>query len=120
MRLYREVLGAEVSAPADQEEHGVTTVFVQLDNTKIELLHPLGEQSPIANFLRKRPSGGIHHVCVEVNDVRAAVAHLQERGIRVLNSEPKIGAHGNPVVFLHPSSVDGVLLELEEVPCPSA
>jgi methylmalonyl-CoA/ethylmalonyl-CoA epimerase len=115
MRLYREVLGAEVSEPADQVEHGVTTVFVQLENTKLELLHPLGEHSPIANFLQKRPGGGIHHVCVEVPDVRSAVSHLQAQGVSVLNPEPKIGAHGNPVVFLHPRSVDGVLLELEEV-----
>lgn len=96
-------------------EHGVTVVFINLPNTKIELLHPLGANSPIANFLAKNAGGGMHHVCVEVDDVRAAIKVLLAAGKRVLDKEPKIGAHGNPVVFLHPKDFGGVLVELEEV-----
>eukprot|EP00455_Lapot_gusevi_P014727 TRINITY_DN1739_c0_g5_i1.p2 TRINITY_DN1739_c0_g5~~TRINITY_DN1739_c0_g5_i1.p2 ORF type:complete len:165 (-),score=67.38 TRINITY_DN1739_c0_g5_i1:127-621(-) len=114
--LYRDVLGANVSAPDNLPEHGVTVVFVNLPNTKIELLHPLGEKSPIRNFLQKNPSGGIHHICLEVDDVKAAVKVLTANGKRVLDPEPKIGAHGNPVVFLHPKDMNGVLVELEQVP----
>jgi methylmalonyl-CoA/ethylmalonyl-CoA epimerase len=112
--LYRDVLGAEVSAPLDLPEHGVTTVFVQLSNTKLELLYPLGDKSPIANFLAKNAKGGIHHVCLEVDDVDRAIADLLARGIKLLSKEAKIGAHGKPVVFLHPADMNGVLLELEK------
>ena len=93
----------------------MTVVFVNLPNTKIELLHPFGDNSPIENFLKRSPSGGIHHVCVEVDDVTSAISTLLGKGYRVLNKEPKIGAHGNPVTFLHPKDTNGVLLELEEV-----
>ncbi len=114
--LYRNALGATVSDPVDVPAHGVTTVFVLLPNTKIELLHPLGENSPIAGFLAKNPSGGMHHVCYEVSDIRAARDHLLAEGARVLgDSEPKIGAHGLPVLFLHPKDFCGTLVELEEV-----
>ena len=113
--MYRDVLGADVSEPQDVPLHGVTVVFVNVGNTKIELIHPLGDGSPIANFLAKNPAGGIHHICLEVPDVRAAVAEVTARGARVLDPEPKIGAHGNPVVFLHPKDCNGVLTELEEV-----
>lgn len=113
---YRDLLGAEVSAPQDLPEHGVTVVFVQLDNTKIELLHPLGEGSPIAKFLENSPSGGTHHLCFEVTDIRAAAVKLSSEGARVLgDGEPKIGAHGLPVLFLHPKDFDGTLIELEEI-----
>ncbi len=113
--LYRETLGATVSAPHELEEHGVTTVFVDLPNTKIELLHPLGGQSPIASFLERNPSGGVHHVCYEVDDIRAARDRLKARGARVLgDGEPKLGAHGKPVLFLHPKDFLGTLIELEE------
>ena len=116
IRKYRDMLGAEVSMPQDLPEHGVTVVFVQLDNTKVELLHPLGENSPIAGFLEKNPSGGIHHMCFEVDDIRAAAKKLSDEGARVLgDGEPKIGAHGLPVLFLHPKDFDGTLIELEEV-----
>ncbi|MFY8106658.1 MAG: methylmalonyl-CoA epimerase [Elstera sp.] len=114
--LYRNALGATVSDPVDVPAHGVTTVFVLLPNTKIELLHPLGENSPIAGFLAKNPSGGMHHVCYEVSDIRAARDHLLAAGARVLGDcEPKIGAHGLPVLFLHPKDFCGTLVELEEV-----
>lgn len=113
---YRETLGAEVSEPLAQPDHGVTVVFVELPNTKIELLHPLGEESPIANFLQKSPSGGIHHICYEVDDIRAARDRLMEQGARVLgDGEPKTGAHGKPVLFLHPKDFFGTLIELEQV-----
>jgi len=116
IRKYRDMLGADVSAPQDLPEHGVTVVFVQLENTKIELLHPLGEGSPIAGFLEKNPSGGIHHMCFEVEDISAAAKKLSDEGARVLgDGEPKIGAHGLPVLFLHPKDFDGTLIELEEV-----
>ena len=113
---YRDSLMAEVSAPQALPEHGVTVVFVQFANTKIELLEPLGESSPIAAFLVKNPDGGMHHVCYEVADIIAARDHLKAAGARVLgNGEPKIGAHGNPVLFLHPKDFFGTLIELEEV-----
>ena len=112
---YRDHLGAEVSAPEDLPAHGVTTVFVDLPNTRIELLHPLGEASPIASFLARRPEGGIHHLCFEVDDLDAAVATLAATGLRVLgDGRPAIGAHGKPVVFLHPKDNQGTLIELEQ------
>lgn len=112
---YRDVLGAKVSAPVPQTAHGVTVVFVELDNTKIELLHPLGENSPIAGFLAKNASGGIHHVCYEVADIYAARDKLKAEGMRVLgDGEPKIGAHDKPVLFLHPKDFNGALVELEQ------
>jgi methylmalonyl-CoA/ethylmalonyl-CoA epimerase len=114
-RLYRETLGADVSDPVDMPEHGVTTVFVRLPNTKIELLHPLGQESPIAGFLERNASGGIHHVCYEVDDILAARDRLKASGARVLgNGEPKIGAHGKPVLFLHPKDFCGTLVEIEQ------
>ncbi|XP_065845737.1 ethylmalonyl-CoA/methylmalonyl-CoA epimerase-like [Oscarella lobularis] len=113
-KLYRDVLGAQVSDPMPQPDHGVYTVFVNFENTKIELLYPLGEKSPIEKFLQKNPSGGMHHVCLEVNDIKAAIESLQKHNVRPLNPEPKIGAHGKPVVFLHPKDCNGVLVELEE------
>ncbi|NSX56059.1 methylmalonyl-CoA epimerase [Parasulfitobacter algicola] len=113
---YRTALGANVGKPQDEPAHGVTVVFIELPNTKIELLYPLGEDSPISGFLEKNPSGGIHHVCYEVDDIIAARDHLQSEGARVLgNGEPKIGAHGKPVLFLHPKDFNGCLVELEEV-----
>ncbi len=112
---YRDTLGATVSAPQDEPDHGVTVVFVELPNTKIELLAPLGDDSPIDGFLRRNPAGGIHHMCVEVEDVREARDRLTGSGARVLgDGEPRIGAHGKPVLFLHPKDFDGILLELEE------
>lgn len=113
---YRDTLGAGVSAPQDLPEHGVTVVFVELPNTKIELLHPLGEGSPIASFLEKNSSGGIHHVCYEVPDILSARDRLKADGARVLgDGEPKIGAHGKPVLFLHPKDFNGTLIELEQI-----
>ena len=113
---YETTLGAKVGPPQDEPDHGVTVVFIELPNTKIELLFPLGEGSPIQNFLDKNPSGGIHHICYEVDDILAARAQLQNQGARVLGSgEPKIGAHGKPVLFLHPKDFTGCLIELEQV-----
>lgn len=113
---YRDALGARVGAPQDEPDHGVTVVFIELPNTKIELLHPLGADSPIAGFLAKNPSGGIHHLCYEVDDILAARDSLAATGARVLGSgEPKIGAHGKPVLFLHPKDFNGCLIELEQV-----
>jgi methylmalonyl-CoA/ethylmalonyl-CoA epimerase len=113
---YRDALGAKVGAPQDEPDHGVTVIFIELPNTKIELLYPLGENSPINGFLEKNPSGGIHHVCYEVDDIIAARDHLVKSGLRVLgNGEPKIGAHGKPVIFLHPKDMNGTLTELEQV-----
>ena len=113
---YRDVLGAKVSAPLPMPEHGVTTVFVELPNTKIELLLPLGDDSPIAGYLAKNPSGGIHHVCYEVADIVAARDRLVAEGARVLGGgEPREGAHGKPVLFLHPKDFHGTLIELEQV-----
>ena len=112
---YKNVLGVEVSEPLALPEHGVTVVFVLLPNTKIELLEPLGEKSTIIGFLQKNPGGGIHHVCYEVSDILAAKKQLMDKGARVLgDGEPRIGAHGNPVLFLHPKDFDGTLVELEE------
>jgi len=105
-----------VTPPKDLPDHGVTTVFVELPNTKIELMHPLGEDSPVENFLLNNPSGGMHHVCYEVEDIQAAIERLVEQGARVLgDGKPRIGAHGLPVVFLHPKDFCGTLVELEEV-----
>lgn len=113
--IYRDVLGAEVSPAVPQPDHGVTTVFVTLPNTKIELLEPLGEGSPIAKFLDRNPDGGIHHICYEVADIRAARDVLKAGGARVLgDGEPRIGAHGKPVLFLHPKDFAGTLVELEQ------
>ena len=113
---YRDALGANVGAPQDEPDHGVTVIFVELPNTKIELLYPLGEDSPINGFLEKNPSGGIHHVCYEVDDIIAARDQMVASGLRVLdNGEPKIGAHGKPVIFLHPKDMNGTLTELEQV-----
>ncbi len=113
--LYRDTLGATVSAPQALPDHGVTVVFVELPNTKVELLEPLGEGSPIGTFLARNPAGGMHHVCYEVKDVRLARDRLLAAGARVLGSgEPKRGAHGKPVLFLHPKDFTGVLIELEE------
>ncbi len=113
---YRDTLGADVGAPQDEPDHGVTVVFITLPNTKIELLYPLGDNSPIAGFLEKNPAGGIHHICYEVDDIIAARDKLQAAGARVLGTgEPKIGAHGKPVLFLHPKDFNGTLVELEQV-----
>jgi methylmalonyl-CoA/ethylmalonyl-CoA epimerase len=113
---YRDTLGAKVSAPLSLPEHGVTTVFVELPNTKIELLVPLGEGSPIAKFLERNPDGGIHHLCYEVENILAARDQLKAQGARVLgDGEPKIGAHGKPVLFLHPKDFNGTLVEIEQV-----
>jgi methylmalonyl-CoA/ethylmalonyl-CoA epimerase len=114
-RLYRETLGADVSAVVAQPDHGVTTVFVTLPNTKIELLEPLGEGSPIANFLERNPDGGVHHLCYEVDDILAARDRLKAAGARVLgDGQPKTGAHGKPVLFLHPKDFCGTLVEIEQ------
>jgi methylmalonyl-CoA/ethylmalonyl-CoA epimerase len=114
--IYRNSLGANVSARVDLPEHGVTTIFVELPNTKIELLGILGTESPIAGFLNKSPAGGIHHICYEVDDIRAAADELRAKGARILgDGEPKIGAHGKPVLFLHPKDFCGTLIELEQV-----
>ncbi|MEO1206197.1 MAG: methylmalonyl-CoA epimerase [Pseudomonadota bacterium] len=113
--VYRDTLGAEVTPATAQPEHGVTVVFINLPNTKIELLEPLGDGSPIAKFLEKNPSGGIHHVCYEVDDIIAARDQMKAQGARVLgDGEPKIGAHGKPVLFLHPKDFCGTLTELEQ------
>lgn len=111
--LYRNTLGAKVSDPLPQPAHGVTVVFVELANTKVELLHPLGEKSPIAAFLEKNPGGGVHHVCYEVADVNAAAAQMKKDGKKVLG-DVKIGAHNKPVIFLHPKDFCGTLVELEQ------
>jgi methylmalonyl-CoA/ethylmalonyl-CoA epimerase len=114
--LYRDTLGADISAPLPLPEHGVTVVFITLPNTKIELLEPLGPGSPIARFLEKNPDGGMHHICYEVDDIVAARDRLKAGGARVLgDGEPKIGAHGKPVLFLHPKDFAGTLVELEQV-----
>ena len=113
---YRDVLGAEVRPPQDEPDHGVTVVFIDLPNTKVELLSPLGENSPISGFLEKNPSGGIHHICYEVEDILAARDRLKAQGARVLgDGAPKIGAHGKPVLFLHPKDFTGTLVELEQI-----
>ena len=116
MKLYEGTLGAIVGEPKDEPDHGVTVVFINLPNTKIELLHPLGSNSPIEKFLEKNPAGGIHHICYEVTDIISAREKLISNGAHILGSgEPKIGAHGNPVLFLHPKDFNGALIELEEV-----
>ena len=113
--IYRDTLGAKVSAPQALPEHGVTVVFIDTGNAKIELLEPLGEGSPIASFLEKNPSGGMHHLCYEVDDILAARDRLEASGARVLgDGTPKIGAHGKPVLFLHPKDFAGTLVELEQ------
>jgi methylmalonyl-CoA/ethylmalonyl-CoA epimerase len=113
---YRDTLGATVTAPLALPEHGVTVVFIELPNTKVELLEPLGEGSPIAAFLDKNPSGGMHHICYEVDDIIAARDRMLAEGARILgNGDPKIGAHGKPVLFLHPKDFCGTLVELEQV-----
>jgi methylmalonyl-CoA/ethylmalonyl-CoA epimerase len=115
-RRYRETLGARVSPPKAEPDHGVTTVFVELPNTKIELLQPLGVNSPIAKFLERNPDGGMHHLCYEVEDIIAARDQLKANGARVLgDGNPKIGAHGKPVLFLHPKDFAGTLIEIEQV-----
>ena len=112
---YRERLGAVVSELTQQPEHGVSVVFIELENAKIELLEPLGENSPIAKFLERNPQGGIHHICLEVDDITSASEKLKSEGVRILgSSEPKIGAHGKPVLFLHPKDFFSTLIELEE------
>ncbi len=114
-QLYADTFGATVSAPVPMPEHGVTTVFVELENTKIELLHPLGEQSPIARFLEKNAAGGIHHVCYEVADIECARKQLLASGARILgDGQPRIGAHGKPILFLHPKDFCGTLIEIEQ------
>jgi methylmalonyl-CoA/ethylmalonyl-CoA epimerase len=114
-KVYRDTLGAEVSAAVPQSEHGVSTVFITLPNTKIELLEPLGASSPIAKFLERNPDGGIHHLCYEVDDIIAARDRLVAGGARVLgDGEPRMGAHGKPVMFLHPKDFLGTLIELEQ------
>jgi methylmalonyl-CoA/ethylmalonyl-CoA epimerase len=114
-RLYRDTLGAEVSPAVPQPEHGVTTVFITLPNTKIELLEPLGPNSPISKFLERNPEGGIHHICYEVADIGVARDQLKAKGARVLgDGEPRLGAHGKPVLFLHPKDFAGTLVELEQ------
>lgn len=116
MAQYRDTLGATVGNPQDEPDHGVTVVFIDLPNTKIELLHPLGDDSPIVGFLEKNPSGGIHHMCFEVDDILAARDRLCNQGARVLGGgQPKIGAHGKPVLFLHPKDFNGCLIELEQI-----
>jgi methylmalonyl-CoA/ethylmalonyl-CoA epimerase len=116
IKQYRDTLGADVGAPQDLPEHGVTVVFITLPNTKIELLHPFGDNSPITGFLGKNPSGGIHHICYEVDDILKARDHLLASGARVLgDGTPKTGAHGKPVLFLHPKDFTGTLVELEQI-----
>ena len=113
--VYRDILGAEITQEVEQPDHGVTTVFINLPNTKIELLQPLGDNSPIAAFLERNSAGGIHHVCYEVDDIIKARDHLKSEGARVLgDGEPKTGAHGKPVLFLHPKDFCGTLVELEQ------
>jgi len=114
-RVYRDMLGAKVSAPCFLPEHGVSVVFIELPNTRIELMQPLGENSPIASFLARNPAGGMHHLCYEVDDIRAARDRLRLAGVRILgDGEPKPGAHNRPVIFLSPQDFAGTLIELEE------
>jgi methylmalonyl-CoA/ethylmalonyl-CoA epimerase len=114
-KVYRDTLGAKVSEPVPQPDHGVVTIFVELPNTKIELLEPLGENSPIAKFLEKNPSGGMHHICYEVDDIYAARDRMRAEGATITGTgEPRIGAHGKPVIFLHPKDFVGTLVEFEQ------
>ncbi len=114
-KIYRDTLGAKVSEPVAQPDHGVTTIFVELPNSKIELIEPLGADSPIANFLRKNPAGGIHHICYEVDDIISARDRMRAAGATITGTgEPRIGAHGKPVIFLHPKDFIGTLIELEQ------
>ena len=116
VHTYKHTLGATVSQAQALPEHGVTVVFVDLPNTRIELLHPLGDGSPVSKFLEKHKDGGLHHICIEVDDIESASADLKEKGARVLgDGKPRIGAHGNPVLFLHPKDFHGCLIELEQV-----
>ena len=116
IKTYKDMLGVEISAPLDQLEHGVKVVFIELPNTKIELLEPLGENSPIENFLKKNKKGGIHHICFEVEEINSAILSLKRDGATILgDGKAKIGAHGKPVIFLHPKDFNGTLIELEEV-----
>ena len=116
VKTYKNMLGVNISSPIDQIDQGVKVVFIELPNTKIELLEPLGEKSPIENFLEKNRKGGIHHICFEVEDINSAILSLEKDGATVLgDGEAKIGAHGNPVIFLHPKDFNGTLIELEEV-----
>ena len=116
IRTYKDILGVKISAPLDQKEHGVKVVFIEIPNTKIELLEPLGENSPIEKFLEKNKKGGIHHICFEVVDIDSAILRLKKDGATVLgDGKAKIGAHGKPVIFLHPKDFNGTLIELEEV-----
>lgn len=111
---FRDALGARVSEPQDLPEHGVTVIFIELQNAKIELIAPLGENSPISGFLEKNPSGGIHHICFEVPDIAAASEAISSQKVRLLGDEPRIGAHGKPVMFVHPKEFNGALIEIEE------
>ncbi|EPY23812.1 methylmalonyl-CoA epimerase [Strigomonas culicis] len=113
--MYKNLFGVNVSEPKEQKEHGVTTVFVEMPNTKLEFLHPIGDKSPIAGFLEKNKMGGMHHICIETPDIAASIAKCKASNIRTLSAQTKIGAHGNPVIFLHPKDCGGVLVELEEV-----
>ena len=116
VKQYKEIFGAKVSEVVEQPDHGVSTVFIDLGNTKIELLEELGEDSPISNFVAKNPKGGMHHICIEVEDINAAIEKLNEHEVAITGTgKPKIGAHGKPVVFLHPKDCNGTLIELEEV-----
>ncbi|KAJ3436919.1 methylmalonyl-coa epimerase [Anaeramoeba flamelloides] len=113
-KLHKEVFGAECSGEIEIPEHGVKTVFAKYENTKVELLHPLGEKSPIDKFLKQNPLGKVHHLCYEVEDLAEAIVHVKRMGVRTLGKKPKIGAHGKPVMFLHPKDCDGVLIEMEQ------
>jgi len=115
-KQYKNILGAKISAPLDLPSHGVKTIFVELDNTKIELLEPIGDNSPIKKFLLKNPSGGMHHICYEVPNIKEASTKLKLQGATILGTgKPSIGAHGKPVIFIHPKDFNGTLIELEEV-----
>lgn len=115
IRLYKDVLGATVTEPIDLPAHGVTVAFIDLGNTKIELLYPLGEKSPVMSYLNKNSSGGVHHLCFEVDDIKVTCDHLVQKGMRILgNGEPELGAHGKPVIFLHPKDFCGTLIEIEQ------
>lgn len=113
--MYKSLFDAKISEPQDLPAHGVTTVFVELPNSKLELLHPLGDKSPIQGFLDKNPSGGMHHICIEVENIEAAIAKCKAANIRTIGDKPKIGAHNKPVIFLHPKDCGGVLVEMEQV-----